>query len=72
MVAVARRGDLTVAEVAAGLHLSPESVRRWIRQQTSIGVKDVLTTAEQSELVKLRCEKRRLEMVNEILRCAAA
>lgn len=36
------------------------------------GIKDGLTTAEQDELVRLRREKRRLEMENEILRRAAA
>lgn len=73
VVAVARRGDLTVAEVAADFDVSVESVRRWMRQaDIDDGVKDGLTTAEQSELVKLRREKRRLEMENEILRRAAA
>ena len=74
VVAVARRGDLTVPEVAADFDVSEESVRRWVRQAdlddgiTSGG----LTTAEQSELVQLRREKRRLEMENQILRRAAA
>ena len=36
------------------------------------GIKDGQTSAEQSELVQLRREKRRLEMENEILRRAAA
>ncbi len=70
---VARRGDLTVAEVAADFDVSPESVRRWMRQaDIDEGIRDGLTTAEQSELVQLRRDKRRLEMENEILRRAAA
>jgi transposase-like protein len=32
VVTVARRGDLTIAEVAADFDVSPESVRRWMRQ----------------------------------------
>jgi transposase len=73
VVTVARRGDLTVAEVAADFDVSVESVRRWMRQaDVDDGIKDGLTTAEQSELVQLRREKRRLEMENEILRRAAA
>ena len=73
VVTVARRGDLNVAEVAADFDISVESVRRWMRQaDVDDGVRDGLTTAEQSELVKLRREKRRLEMENEILRRAAA
>lgn len=72
VVAVARRGDLTMAEVAADFGISVESVRRWRRQaDIDDGVKDGLTTAEQSELVQLRREKRRPEMENEILRRAA-
>ena len=72
VVTVARRGDLTIAEVAADFDISVESVRRWMRQaEIDDGIKD-LTTAEQSELVQLRREKRRLEMGNEILRRAAA
>jgi transposase len=73
VVRVARRGDLTVAEVAADFDISVESVRRWMRQaDIDDGVKDGLTTAEQSELVQLRRKARRLEMENEILRRAAA
>ena len=70
VVAVARRGDLTVLEVATDFGVAEETVRRWMRQaDIDEGIKDGMTTAEQSELVRLRREKRRLEMENEI--CAA-
>ena len=73
VVRVARRGDLTVAEVAADFDVSVESVRRWMRQaDVDDGIKDGLTTTEQTEVVRLRRENRRLEMENEILRRAAA
>ena len=73
VVTVARRGDLTVAEVAVDFDISPESVRRWMRQaDIDDGIKNGVTNSEQSELVQLRREKRRLEMENEILRRAAA
>jgi len=73
VVSVARRGDLTIAEVAADFDVSVESVRRWMRQaDIDDGIRDGLTTAEQSEVVQLRRDKRRLEMENEILRRAAA
>lgn len=73
VVAVARRGDLTVNEVAADFDISPTSVQRWMRQaDVDDGVRDGLTTAEQSELVQLRRDRRRLEMEHEILRRAAA
>jgi transposase len=73
VVTVARRGDLTHAEVAADFDISPESVRRWVRQaDIDDGVSEGITSAEQSELVALRREKRRLEQENEVLRRAAA
>ena len=73
VVAVARRGDLTRAEVAADFGISIESVKRWCRQaDIDDGVREGSTSSEQSELVQLRREKRRLEMENEILRRAAA
>ncbi len=73
MVAVARRGDLTIPEGATDLRVAEESVRRRMGQaDINEGIKDGVTTAEQSELVRLRWDKRCLEMEHEILRCAAA
>ena len=73
VVTVARRGDLTHAEVAADFDISVESVRRWLRQaDIDDGVRDGLTTTGQSDIVRLRRANRRLEMENEILRRAAA
>ena len=73
VVMVARRGDLSVPEVATDFGIAEETVRRWMRQaDIDDGVRDGKTSAEQSELVQLRREKRRLEMENEILRRAAA
>jgi transposase-like protein len=73
VVRVARRGDLSVAEVAADFDISVQSVQRWKRQaDIDDGIKDGLTSAEQAEEVRLRREVRRLEMENEILRRAAA
>ena len=73
VVMVARRGDLTVPEVAADFAISEESVRRWKRQaDIDDGVAEGQTSSEKSEIVQLRRDKRRLEMENEILRRAAA
>ena len=73
VVRVARRGDLSIVEVASDFDVSEESVRRWMRQaDIDDGIKDGLTTAEQAEIVQLRRRNRRLEMENEILRRAAA
>ena len=73
VVTVARRGKLTRAEIAADFGISIESVNRWVRQaEIDDGSREGTTTSEQTELVQLRKEKRRLEMENEILRRAAA
>lgn len=73
VVRVARRGDLSQAEVAADVDISIESVRRWVRQaEVDDGVVDGQTSAEASELVQLRRKTRRLETENEILRRAMA
>jgi transposase len=73
VLTVARRGDSTVAEVAADFDVSVESVRRSMRQaDVNDGTLDGLPSSEQTELVRLRRDKRRLEMENEILRRAAA
>ena len=73
VVTVARRGELTRAEVAADFGISEQSVNRWMRQaDIDDGIKDGLTTSEQSEVVQLRRDKRRLEMEVEILRRATA
>jgi transposase-like protein len=64
---------LSIAEVAADFDISVELVKRWKRQaDIDEGIKDGLTSAEQTEVVQLRRQNRRLEMENEILRCAAA
>jgi transposase len=73
VVTVARRGDLTHAEIAADFDISVESIRRWMKQaDIDDGIKDGLTSAEQAEVVRLRRENRRLEMEVETLRRATA
>jgi transposase len=73
VVTVARRGELTYAEIAADFDISVESIRRWMRQaDIDDGISEGLTSSEQSELVQLRRDKRRLEMEVEILRRATA
>ena len=72
VAAVARRGELSRAEVAADFGISEQSVSRWMRQaDIDDGIKGG-STAEQSEVVQLRRDKRRLEMEVEILRRATA
>jgi transposase len=55
VVTVARRGDLSVAEVAIDFGVAEESVRRWMRQaDVDDGIKDGQTSSEQAEIVQLR------------------
>jgi len=73
VVAVARRGEIPVKEVAADFDISESTLWRWMQQaDVDDGIKDGLTTVEQDELVQLRRRARRLEQENEILRRAAA
>lgn len=73
VVAVARRGEIPVKEVAVDFDISESTLWRWMQQaDVDDGIKDDLTTAEQDELVRLRRRARRLEQENEILRRAAA
>lgn len=73
VVAVARRGELSIVEIAIDFGVAEESVRRWLRRaDADDGLRAGPTSAEQSEVVQLRRDKRRLEMENEILRRAAA
>ena len=51
LVTVARRGELTRAEVAADFGISEQSVNRWLRQaDIDGGIKDGLTTAGEPAL----------------------
>lgn len=69
---VARRGDMSQAEVGSDFDISVESVRRWNRQaDIDEGVVNGQTSAEQRELVQLRREKCRLGDGDEILRAAS-
>ena len=73
VVTVARRGDLSVTEVAIDFGIAVETVRRWMKQaDVDEGIREGLTSAEQAEVVQLRRRMRRLEMENEVLRRATA
>jgi transposase len=73
VVAVARRRTAPLQEVAADFDISLSTLKRWMLQaDVDDGIQDGLTSTEQSEVVQLRRDKRRLEMEVEILRRAAA
>ncbi|HEV8649052.1 MAG TPA: transposase [Actinomycetes bacterium] len=73
-VELVRSSGKTVAQVARELGLNRETLRLWLRRdQADRGERhDLLTTAEQQELVRLRRENAELRTEREILKAAAA
>ena len=72
-VELARLREKPVAQIAADLGISDSCLRSWMAQaDVDDGRRPGLTTDERAELVKLRREKRLLELENEILKRAAA
>ncbi len=71
VVALCRKGDRTIPEVARDLDLTESSVRRWVEQaEIDAGRKPGLTSSEDEELVRLRKENRVLREERDILKRA--
>jgi transposase-like protein len=72
-VELARLREKPIAQIAKDLQISESCLRRWMDQaEVDAGRKEGLSTDERAELVKLRREKRVLEMEVEILKRASA
>jgi transposase len=72
-VELARERAKPMAQIAKDLGISEGCLRNWLNQaDVDQGRRQGLTTDERAELVKLRREKRQLEMEVEILKRAAA
>ena len=70
-VALVLVGDLTVAQAARDLGVGEGSLDNWVRQaRIDRGEKPGLTTAERTELVRLRRENAKLKMERELLKRA--
>ncbi len=73
VVAVARKGGSSIAQVAKDFGVSESCLQRWLKQaDIDDGVRPGVTLSESAELRELRKRNRTLEMENEILRRAAA
>jgi transposase len=59
--------------VATKLGMTPETLRKWVRQaETDEGQRPGLTTSERERLKELERDNRELRRANEILKAAAA
>ena len=62
-----------ITSIAAKIGCTPETLRRWVRQQeTDTGQRPGVTSAEQERMKALERENRELRKTNEILRLASA
>ena len=73
VVAIARRREVSFAQVAKDFGISETCVQKWVRQaEIDDGVKPGSTAAENAELREAKKRIRLLEQENEVLRRAAA
>jgi transposase len=73
VVAVARKGEAPVAQIAKDFGISESCLHRWLKlADIEDGVVAGITASESAELRELRKRNRLLEQENEILRRAAA
>jgi transposase len=62
-----------IESIAAKSGMTPETLRRWVRQaEIDGGSSPGLTTAEKQQLKELKRENRELRRTNEILKAASA
>jgi len=63
----------TISSVASKLGMTPETLRKWVRQaETDGGLRSGVTTEERARIKELERENRELRRANEILKAAAA
>jgi transposase-like protein len=73
VVAVARKGDASIPEVARDFGISESCLRNWLsKADVEDGRRPGVTEKESAELRELKRRNRLLEQENEILRRAAA
>lgn len=73
VVAVARRGDAPIAQIARDFGISESCLRNWLaKADVEDGIKPGVTSTESAELREARKKIRLLEQEKEVLRRAAA
>ena len=73
VVAVARRGEAPLAQIAKDFGISESCLRNWLRRaDVEDGHRPGQTSTESAELRELKRRNRLLEQENEVLRRAAA
>ena len=73
VVAVARKGDASIPEVARDFGISESCLRNWLsKADVEDGRRPGVTEKESAELRELKRRNRLLEQENEVLRRAAA
>ena len=73
VVAVARRGQDTLAQIAKDFGIAESCLRNWLRAaEVADGGRPGLSPAESEQLRELKRRNRLLEQENEVLRRAAA
>ena len=73
VVAVARRGEAPIAEIAKDFGISESCLRNWLaKADVGDGLRPGVTASESAELRELKRRNRLLEQENEVLRRAAA
>ena len=73
VVAVARKGEAPLSQIARDFGISESCLHRWLKlADVDDGIKPGVTSSESAELRELRKRNKTLEQENEILRRAAA
>jgi transposase len=73
VVAVARKGEAPVSQIAKDFGVSESCLHRWLHlADVEDGVRPATTSADSAELRELKRRNRVLEQENEMLRRAAA
>lgn len=73
VVAVARKGEAPLSQIAKDFGISESCLHRWLKlADVDDGVRPGVTSSESAELRELKKRNKTLEQENEILRRAAA